>query len=1636
MKTHRKPLAPGQNKLKSRRGVALITVLTIISLCTILVLTFFQLAQNEMVSSDSYNNGLEAQQIAEEAVNLVIRQIREATANEESKNGIGWASQPGAIRTWNDRGKFHKGYKLYSDDTMVVSESEKDLVEADFSEVQNWDAKPWQFVDLNEPVIRGEKVYYPIVDPAARNYPKWKTPLGKDKDGIEGFDYNLAAVAAGPMESAVKALKGPDGIANREPLPMPVKWIYQLEDGTLGVLNDSKKFVAVSGGSTPTEANPIVARFAFWADDETCKSNPNTHAGGAAWGTPVASGMVDREGFARYQPTQHEWQRYPGHPATTHMATVLAPGIPDITYNRDAMEILFGLIPRVVGGGSMSGTRKVDMNDPREKNGLIADKDRLYASLDEFLLEPGLRRSRPTRSDQIREPNDFPDPSQRSGSVMDAKDVQDHLERAKFFLSVASRAPETTVFNTPRISIWPTRFSDSPSFEREHHQTPFDQLIRFCAEVGRDKSTGKRFKYHFERINADSATQDLPSAGSANGVSRNSDLLFYLDKLTRTPIPGVGKSFSQKYQDNERRQILTEIFDYIRSTNLHDDSLYGDNWRDAFKKDNVADPYTYTNPRKISGSDRGVHKGHGQVTPIQFDWGSGVKTKGLGRFTTLYEVGMHVICCADGGDGTKGGYELRFSYPGMMKYRATDSWEWLNPPELPEVPAAPRPRLHYSNFPPMPMEVDVDQEKYINLDGTPQYSVPYATKRAAWNQWPTWLRKMAEPQYLRDPATAGTGADNQNPEYDAAQYAPDLVFYAFDPKRWNWQLAWLDTDYANKIEELFSDKNAGNNVTGGVNARYDRNWLSMDAWRGKPADGVDPAVEPTTRLGRNERLVQAGLLLQGFCPSLGWVPINPDMEMDITIKSPFEFEGAQGRNGRLPDSIGQKLAEGDMYRWSSNLIERASHHDRHYGGTRAWTYFLRASSNMETDNSTGLFDTGLNSADAFSNINFGGRPSPIDRHYEAAKQFNRYPFIARPWKIAPADPSQAPVLKLMNDVDLVFDIYSAGNDSETQGTAATVERQHVQTINVEFKKFDAPAPILVEGDPGYVNEFGKVERGPIAPLHYWSLSWDGINPHVSSRGRLSFGDTHRLLAVRGNYDNANKRWIEADVLKSVGIGHGDARLVVAMPEVPKGVFLPRPGYEDANAHFAHTFMTTPGGSLPYASKDPAVTVSPTPVERQLIPDTKVVYAPRPLGTGSLAAKDWQWFGDFDNGFGNTIDGPYINKPDEGNTHSLFNRTDPGAIPNGAFEMARDYGDYPYFVRDWIHEPGTPAYFSPNRIISSPVQFGSLPVGVFADADGRTNRPWRTLLFRPDVGFNPAVAGTATSAGSSGGKTVNHPGALTPADHYLLDLFWMPVVEPYAISEPLSTGGKVNLNYQILPFRHITRNSAIRAVFKSEYMLCVPNKWGRDYKNGVGRGRGYHWRDAPFGGSLQNKSLRTIILEDETLAQFERKFDVDGTIFRSASEICDIHLIPQEVSKRTQQGGATASIDTYTPSLSDMESGKYWADHAVVGDNSRERPYSNIYPRVCTKSNTFKVHYRAQVLRKAKGTEPSQWDPLSDQVVAEYRGSSVVERYVDPNDSDIPDYVELLKDDSSSSIDAPTIDEFYKYRVIQPTRFAP
>ncbi|MDP4792595.1 MAG: hypothetical protein NWR99_11985, partial [Verrucomicrobiales bacterium] len=56
-------LKPANLFKKDKKGVALVTVLTVMALTTILVLTFFSLATSEHRASNTYSHGLQAQQV-------------------------------------------------------------------------------------------------------------------------------------------------------------------------------------------------------------------------------------------------------------------------------------------------------------------------------------------------------------------------------------------------------------------------------------------------------------------------------------------------------------------------------------------------------------------------------------------------------------------------------------------------------------------------------------------------------------------------------------------------------------------------------------------------------------------------------------------------------------------------------------------------------------------------------------------------------------------------------------------------------------------------------------------------------------------------------------------------------------------------------------------------------------------------------------------------------------------------------------------------------------------------------------------------------------------------------------------------------------------------------------------------------------------------------------------------------------------------------------------------------------------------------------------------------------------------------------------------------------------------------------
>lgn len=1540
------PNQPNRSPGSRRKGVALVTVLTVMALTTILVLTFFSLATSEHRASHTYSHGLHAQQVAEQAVNLVIAQIREATKVTRPGETIAWASQPGAIRVWDQNGRELMAHKLYSDDLMATDNWED--FQRDFADARNWSSRLEHFVDLNEPVIRGERVYYPIVHPTAAVEPNWPQPIGGRSAGVEGFRFNEDGSVLndeGPVGSQASRLARAGGH-----VAMPVRWLYQLADGTLGVLDDSSggggggqgpsfRFRAISGGGVPSSKNPMVARFAFWADDETAKLNLNTHAGGLAWDIPKAGGELDMA-MGKHQPAQKEWQRYPGHPATTHLIPALAPGVLDIVNDRDAMEMLFRVVPRVVGGGSESGTRVINTRDPKEMNGLVPDSEPLFPSLDDLIM----------RAD--RTPHEFPD---AQGRPIPPDELSEYLERAKFFITVNSRAPETNLFNRPRIAMWPLYNADSNDSQTYNRfLTPFDQLIHFCASMGRNTGGGgyPRFEYVFKRERADSATHDF------DNIPRNRELYTYLTNLLDRNIPGYGRSFSSKYGRPSTDQLATMVFDYIRSTNLHDDTLFpGESFTEAFQRQNTSDFITYTNPRDFDEKGFG-HKGHGQVTPIRIG-----DTKGMGRFFTLSGADIHVICA-----GMPEIDPNNALYPGVSQYNRG----------VVEPPTG----TLYSNLPPLPPGVAPGSEK---------------------SGWPNWLVAL----------------EMTNPgEFQAA----------FDEAQWNWQLAFLDPGYRNAV------------LQNPTQNKFNRGLITK-------------AGCELMRLQTGQRLAQASFLFQLFSPSIGWGSINPDMEIHIRRQSGMRFTGAEENVGFLGwEGQGALNTPADTYVWATNWAK-----PHRQGGARSWGGLLSFGYTMsarqalqEGNNQVNQRNVWLQLARAGHTLNSGirSRLTPIDRGYNMIEtaignvsgrsvggnpsqiaQAYRYDLVTLPFKINTGDGI------VFDGGTVKFDLYSGGEYTENSARRGSPEL--VQEITIEFPPFRAAAPVMGGPFMGYINEFNALSHDSHNAVELASVTADPGNPISTNRSKATRrpgtgrtvnsnneGAPHnrgRMAMLVNHWDSGATYIRGGDVVQSICVPHGDIRIPASMPVINPGdgVFLPHRDY--GNAMMAHSLTNSVGVGI--AGFDPGAANNRDFLIIPDLPDRMLPHRPAsrvspyrnviPMPFGTERSVDVQLYGDFDNGAGTMIDGPYINKPDEGNVHSLRTRFTQEVVDY--WEQRRNFGDFPYFSNPELAEAGGPAYFSPNRIISGPGMLGSLPTSLGSNPP----RPWQTLLFRPNVVGN----GYSTHPGA--GST---QGGQDPPDHLLMDLFWMPVVEPYAISEPLSTAGKINMNFQIMPFLHVHRDTALRGVFRSEYMLCVPKEWHHSYKHDRGRGQGYHWRDNPYGGALQGKRLRSTIVEDDTLSQFLDRFQNGRNAFKSSTEICEIHLVPEEVSRRLGVG-SRGSIGTYTPSVAEMANGKYWRDHSIVGDNSRERPYTNIQTRLTTKSNTFQVHYRAQVIKQARrqnDAEYGEWRPFTDSVQAEYRGSSIVERFVDPND----DMTDFTRDDSAS------LDEFYRFRVINPRRFAP
>jgi hypothetical protein len=698
--TNNRRSAPRRGKTR-RRGVAILLVLAVVALMTVLLVgVVFQSTTHRTATRGELEQN-RVRLVADTAVHIALAQLREATERRGSDGGpAAWTSQPGAARVHRMDGSLDRLYKLYTSDKMMV----RSAADTAHDVPRDWAQHPESYVDLNAPLVTdhgeggGVTLQFPIVDPRAKS--------DHPRRSVEGFDYSLRDAPQGTV--------GAGGDPDRQRLPMPVRWLYQLKDGSFGVVDGTGVWRGLQGG-VPTRENPMVARFAFWTDDESCKINVNTAAEGVHWDSPRADTAQERA-LAERQPLSTEFHRQPGHPAGVCLSSVLAPGerfhaphmesapraggdrLREMSF-RDvhALWRLGRLECAEYGEGTSQGgtmTPEIDVSGLDQPAAPVKTQVR-YSSVAEMLWEqrPGRGRGARISQEYFRR---HPDAAER-------------VRRGEFFLTTASAAPETTLFGTPRIALWPVHGSTDLQASAGH--APVERATAYDYQVALAATLAGR-KYYVQRLRPADGNWDLEKANSGE----NRVLLEYLRALTSRAIPGWhrpqqgGGTFADKYGP-DRESLLLGMLDYVRAANFADGQL---------PKENQFPIPCPGNPEE----------GFGQIGPMT----QGGKTKGAGRMLTVSEVALMFVCRAEvAEDGT-----LRGEPSGPNR-------EKLKQPGDREIEAA----LLVEAFVPSHGWADYRPYASFSLTGGPAHSEPDAAA-----EWPAMQLNGAEFLPLQSKATA------------------------------------------------------------------------------------------------------------------------------------------------------------------------------------------------------------------------------------------------------------------------------------------------------------------------------------------------------------------------------------------------------------------------------------------------------------------------------------------------------------------------------------------------------------------------------------------------------------------------------------------------------------------------------------------------------------------------------------------------------------------------------------------------------------------------------------------------------------------------------------------------------------------
>ena len=1716
-------------------GAALVIVLAFLVVITGLVVAFLSSVTNEATSTAASAAAVTTRTLADAAIQLDMAQIRDATAgfshnsdgSLDTNSPVCWASQPGAIRTYNTNAANDAVYKLYSSTNMVVVSGTYDP--SNDLPLSGWSSNTAQYVDLNSPVVKvtGSTTYtnYPIMDPAMTNVTNGSTI-------IDGFSITTNTTAL-------------SGASNRA--AMPVSWIYVLKDGTLTVPSSVSANVASFSSNKPTSNNPIVGRIAFWTDDETCKLNLNTASEGSFWGTPSFTTLMDVN-MALTQPAANEYNRFSSHPASTSLSPVLwsymgltnpslfmtaLPGNPggayamgtNITGNSLVAGAtayytnLFGNItPRYLWGGSASGVSNTLYGSNAITSGMLP-ASRLYASVDEFFFAA-------TNSSG---------PSSGQAQSMTNFTPQD-VSRLRFFLTAESRAPEVNPLNLPKISLWPEPDTNNKMTANTNaaaaatNRTLLDQTIAFCSTLGTNA-------YYFARYDATSPTNDM-----AANKGRNQKLYNYLRNQLNQPQPGFmnsgnGGFTSGKWNTLQADQITTLLFDYIRGgINLIDS---GSLTNFTAMNTNTTFPYSYTVPPLVlvgvSGgitvTNATLQPGSGQVVPISITNPSGNVTQGFGRFPTVRAGTLWMI--ARGADQPP-----LMVHPDRrpIVYNASGSQisiagtDTANPSYIPT-----------NNWPTVLSGGAYARINTLHPWTCPQTNVVGTLTNcvAQLSNGTTVVLSDTNPALVQKFFTNSSDVKSLYPVFNLSNANSGIIQTRTYPT--------INT--ANTY--IFSSNRASLSFQIRINGGMGGYFPSPNQYY--PATNntaTNTTITNITHAGLPYLTVQNPLTGAFDLPNANYHDtgiLQPHQTRIEAIWYPDLVDVAPGQVGLCPNL---KIQVGGLDTWSAGGTSMGFPNSNN---AVMLVNNLRSSLNFFDPSS---FDIGdfliLNKG-----LSKGTLASPTtELPFYAA---NGYTNTLYPNGIVIAATSTG-FCNESNSGTFAF----GGGDVTIK--LMTTSNAVAQTVVMNFPNATMATPKL----PAYYsakNGISNSSAGNYPPLTaliannvYTTNTSTSTNLNATDiypPGLLTFNQSDAILGSaalspipsRYNYtrlytfqngyftpaflprdivcsqsQSPSSAWystgmnlIGCDTIQSVEALYGDLRMISALANVPSGFYTTNPYYAYKNGasflmngwpvQLRSAFCLQPNGflqgggitgylqpldaagasnntgNLAYWTTNSAqfsVLIPTNPVAITIPASATglrflqyyatngdsgfgingIYYSMQPPSPYTVPSCNfnnttfsgiWKQGGDFDNGAGFFPDGPFINKVDEGY----------GMNPT----VNNNYGN-PYF--GGAYSPMGATLMSPNRMVPSPVTFGSLPVGFGQMASTTTpatnilTNSWLTLQFSPNtyaLTANLLATKSALAGYSEAGGLITN--TILP-DHLLLDYFWMPVVQPYPISDPFSTAGKVNMNYQIVPFTYINRDAAMRGVLKSVMITAVDEsyigvyKWPNLQNGGSVYGNNFNITNYPSGTNYNTLATNSgnfyfhyPVHLGETLKQFTNRFG-QNDLFHSPSEICSLWLYPAKqptASARLNNTNAVTNWDSANANIKNWwYAGPGTTRKGLTGDNIRERPYNQLYPRLTTKSNTYQIHYRVQTLKQtptAHGSDWSTWkDPgaggVTDKIIAEQRGSAVIERYIDPSDAQLPDFTTQFQGNPGTVTLSSTniMDTYYRFRVFNAKQFTP